>query len=80
MDRLEMVIELVQEAKREKKRLENYEKEYRNALQNDRAFNLGYRTRSEVDEKYHPLPKKSVVNDNLKMARRILLGEYMKGC
>ena len=77
MDRLDMALELIQEAKTEKKRLKDYEKEYKKALENDRAFNLGYRTRMEVDEKYYPLPKKSVVNDNLKMARRILLGEYM---
>jgi hypothetical protein len=35
--------------------------------------------RYEVEAKYSPLPHKSVINDNLKIARRILLGEYEKG-
>ena len=77
MDRLEMAIELIREAIEEKKRLEIYRKE-RSKIPNhtDPKF------REAMDkfyEKYPSPPKKSIVNDNIKMARRLLLGEYEKG-
>ena len=77
MDRLEMAIELIREAIAEKKRFEAYEK--------DRAKLPSYKNpkyREAVNEfykKYPTSPKKSIVNENIKMTRRLLLGEYMKG-
>lgn len=76
MDRLDMVLELVQEAKTEREALAKYEREYNEALEKDLKTG-GYKERSKVWEKYTPTPKKSHVNDNLKMARRIPAGEYM---
>lgn len=72
MDRLEMVISLIEEAKVERDRLIAYEK----ALKK-----IGYKwcpERYEIEKKFSPTPRKSIVNDNLKIARRILLGEYLK--
>lgn len=75
MDRLDMALALIQEAKEEKALLEKYEK--------DNSKLPGYGEpgyREAIDDffkKYPKTPHKSVVNDNLKMARRILIGEYM---
>ena len=77
MDRLEIALELIREAMDEKKRLEIYQRE--------RAKLPGYgspdyrEALNKFYEKYPSSPKKSIINDNIKMARRILLGEYMKG-
>ena len=74
MDRLEMAIELIREAIDEKKRLEAYDK--------DRSKLPDYKDPREAlgkfYDKYPSAPKKSIVNDNIKMARRLLLGEYKK--
>lgn len=79
MDRLDMAIALIQEAKEEKERLVNYEKEYAEAWKLDREITDGdrWKNRNKVFNKYPRTPKKSVVNDNLKMARRLLVDEYM---
>lgn len=37
-----------------------------------------WENRDKVYRAYSPTPKKSVVNDNLKMACHIIIGEYMK--
>ena len=77
MDRLEMAIELIREAIDEKKRLEAYDKEHSKLPKyGDPNF------REAIDkfyDKYPSPPKKSIINDNIKMARRLLLGEYVKG-
>ena len=79
MDRLEMAIELINEVRLERDRLEDYKREYREAFEKDSTYpGYTFKNRFEVMDKYSPLPKKSVINDYLKMARRILLGEYMK--
>ena len=73
MDRLDMAIALIQEAKEERKRLEAMNKEID-------KIGLGvdyWDKRMEIENRYSPTPHKSVINDNLKMARRILIGEYM---
>lgn len=70
MDRLDMALELIREAQEEKKRLEAFNNEYAKAS--------GWEEISKLYDKYSPTPKKSVINDNLKMARRIIIGEYMK--
>lgn len=77
MDRLEMAIELIREAIDEKKRLEIYEKEF-SKLPKFGDPNRG-RAIDEFFAKYPSSPKKSIINDNIKMARRLLLGEYVKG-
>ena len=77
MDRLEMAIELIREAIDEKKRLEAYDKDY-SKLPDYRDPNYREALRKFYD-KYPSSPKKSIINDNIKMARRLLLGEYVKG-
>ena len=77
MCRLEMAIELIREAIDEKKRLEIYEKE-RSKLPSYRDPNFR-EALSKFYDKYPSSPKKSIINDNIKMARRLLLGEYEKG-
>ena len=77
MDRLEIALELIREAKAEKERIEIYEKD-RSKLPDYRDLNYREEIRKFYD-KYPTAPKKSIVNDNIKMARRLLLGEYMKG-
>ena len=74
MDRLEMAIELIQEAIAMKNYIENYNKDY-SKLPNYSSPNHREAI-AKFHEKYPVSPKKSIVNDNLKMARRFLLGEY----
>lgn len=76
MDRLDMAIALLEEAKEEKKRLEQFKKaeanlpKYGDPDYHAIDWQVFYR-------KWTPLPKKSIVNDNIKMARRLLLSERM---
>ncbi len=79
MDRLDMALALIQEAKEEKARLEAFTAEYNRAAEIDLRDPEKYSwvERQKVYNKFTPTPHKSVVNDNLKMARRILAGEYM---
>ena len=75
MDRLDMAIALLEEAKEEKARLAKYEKDYSNIPKYGAP---GYwEAWDKMIKKYPRTPKKSVINDNIKMARRILVGEYM---
>ena len=73
MDRLDMAIALIQEAKEERKRLEAMKKEIAKIPRGSDYWNMRY----DIERRYTPTPHKSVINDNLKMARRILIGEYM---
>lgn len=79
MDRLDMALSLIQEAKEEKARLEAFTAEYDRASKIDLRDpeNYSWAERQKVYNKFTPTPHKSVVNDNLKMARRILVGEYV---
>lgn len=77
MDRLDMAIELILEAQEEKNRLIDFERDYNEALTKDYEAH-SWENRDKVYRAYSPTPKKSVFNDNLKMARRIIIGEYMK--
>lgn len=75
MDRLDMAISLIQEAKSERENLKIYDKEHEKL---PKWGDPGYwEAWSKFVRRFPRAPKKSVVNDNLKMARRILLGEYM---
>ena len=73
MDRLKIAIALIQEAEAEKKRFEAMEKEI------DKIPRDGFymKRRYEIEARYSPIPRKSVVNDDLKIARRLLALEYM---
>ena len=73
MDRLDMAVALIQEAKEERKRLEAMEKEIAKIPRGPDYW----RNRCEIENRYSPTPHKSVVNDNLKTARRLLAREYM---
>lgn len=75
MTRLDMAIALLQEAKKQKELLEEFESDSEDLPaygDPDRpvAVEAFYR-------KWRKIPKKSVINDNIKMARRLLLDEYM---
>ena len=73
MDRLDMALALIQEAKEERKRLEAMKKEIDKI-----GLGVGYwDKRMEIENRYRPTPHKSVVNDNLKTARRLLALEYI---
>ena len=73
MDRLDMALALIREAKEEKKRLEAMEKEI-----DKLPLTAGYwNRRYEIEARYKPTPHKSVINDNIKTARRLLALEYM---
>lgn len=75
MDKLDIALALIEEAKAEKKRLKEYQKEYANLPDYSSANH--WEAWRKLDEKYSPVPKKSVINDNLKMARRYLRDEYI---
>lgn len=79
MNRLDMAIALIQEAKEEKVKLEAFTAEYNLAAEIDLGDpeKYSYAERQKVYNKFTPTPHKSIVNDNLKMARRLLAGEYM---
>lgn len=73
-----MAIALIEEAQEERNRLIAYKREYEKVRVKDNEDpNSFYKHRGEVDKAFTPTPHKSKVNDNLKMARRIILGEYM---
>lgn len=78
MDRLDMALALIEEARNEKKRLEAYNQEYDKAFELDLKSGYSWAERNKVNQKYRPIPTKATINDCIKMARRILAGEYVK--
>lgn len=76
MDRLDIVLALIQEAKEEKRRLEAMEMEIAKIPKNLNPIDY-CRFRYEIDDRYSPIPHKSIVNDNIKIARRLLALEYL---
>ena len=76
MDRLSMAIALIQEAQEEKKRLAEYNAALEEVPPHDHPDH--WKALIEVYKKFSPTPKKSVINDNLKMARRLLIAEYVR--
>lgn len=70
MDRLEMAMALIEEAKAEKARLDKYNGEIQKLF---KTKGWTWQQRYEIDKRYSPVPKKSVINDNIKTARRLLL-------
>lgn len=77
MDRLDMAIALLQEAKVEKERLAEYNKEYSKISHYGSPDYDPEREQKFWSKWWTRIPKKSVINDNIKMARRLLLGEYV---
>lgn len=75
MDRLDIAISLIREAQGEAARIRmmNRDIEKLKGLDDENYFKI----RREIEKKYYPLPHKSIVNDNLKLARRILKDEYL---
>ncbi len=71
MDNFDMVIELLREAQEEAIRYESFQRGYENLSV------MGESDREKFWRKFKTIPKKSIVNDNIKLARRLLLKEYM---
>lgn len=71
MDNFDMAMALIKEAQEEKRKLEAYLNERSKTDRwDDSAWDAFFR-------KWRKEPHRSVVNDNLKLARRLLLKEYM---
>ena len=78
MNKLDIAIALLEEARDERERLEKLNGEL------DKLRSQGIRGTDYLNRRYlieagfQPVPHKAHINDNIKVARRILLGEYMK--
>lgn len=72
MDNFDMAVALIKEAQEEKRKYEEHHKAYMAVLDNPapRDWQTFYHEHPET-------PRKSIVNDNIKLARRLLLKEYM---
>lgn len=74
MDKLDLALELVRIAKNERNRLDAYNKEIKAFYASgSRSWEERYR----IEQRYSPTPHKSVINDSLKLARRMLAEEYV---
>lgn len=71
MDNFDMAMALIKEAQEEKRKLKVYQEELEKL---DRWNNVAH---AAFFRKWPTSPKKSVVNDNIKLARRLLMKEYM---
>ena len=69
MNDIDVALHLIIEAKAE---MERY-----NAYQHDLSVAKDWKERDEVYKRYETTPTKAIVNDNLKMARRLLKKAYM---
>lgn len=74
MDKLDIALELIQRAQKERNRLNALDKMLDAARQKP---DFNWRVQVEIESKFGAMPHKSVVNDSLKMARRILKEEYI---
>ena len=70
MDNFDMAVALIKEAQRERDLVHAYEKDTREAHETSNFDSYFKRW-------YPGVPRKSIVNDNIKLARRLLLKEYM---
>ena len=75
MDRFDMAVGLILEAQAEKQRLEKMNAEMEKVKAKNPDY--GWIDLIEVEQKYSPTPRKSVVNENIKMARRLLMLERL---
>ena len=79
MDRLDMAVALIREVQEARVKEISYKKEYDKAEEIDRrSQDWDYTERSKVDKKYGRILSKYGRNENLKIARRILVDEYEK--
>lgn len=72
MDNFDMALLLIKEAQQEKRKYEEYRKDYKKILNTSSLKDW-----DAFFKEYPETPHKSIVNDNIKMARRLLLKEYM---
>ena len=77
MDKLEVAVELIRRAQQERKRPDAYTKEIERLRSNPPGGRAYWDERSKIELKYSPTPRKSVINDSLRMARRLLIEEYV---
>lgn len=71
MDNFDMAVALIKEAQEEKRKYEERHEAWLATLNSDQKdWQTFYHKHPET-------PKKSIVNDNIKMARRLLVKEYM---
>lgn len=70
MDNLDVAIHLLQEAKKNRDKLEAYKYELQLGYDGDELH--------ELLRRYTPTPTVASVNDNLKMARKLILKEYIQ--
>ena len=76
MDNLTLAIEILTRCETEKKRLEEYEKEYAEVEKAEEGFT--WKKWNEVYNKYKPIPKKTQINSGIKCARKLLVESYIK--
>lgn len=74
MDKLDLALELIRRAQHERNRINTLNKML-DAARREPGYD--WRVRMEIESKFGATPHKSVVNDSLKMARRILKEEYI---
>lgn len=75
MDKLDLAIALLSEARKERTNLHIYTLDYEN-LPSPGSPGY-YEALNELDNKYPRIPTKSIINDKIKMARRLLLESYL---
>ena len=73
MDNFDVAIALLREAQKEKARLKSMNAEIEK-LSGSPDY---WKARSSIESRYVSLPRKSVVNDNIKTARRLLMRERL---
>lgn len=74
MDKFEMATALIERAQSESMRLTKLEQVLEKAR---KAPGYTWKDQCKIEEQFSPLPHKSVVNDCLKMARRLLKEAYI---
>lgn len=72
MDNFDIVMALIKEAQEEKRKYEAHHKAYMAVLNSD---DMDWKT---FYHEHPETPRKSIVNDNIKLARRLLLKEYVR--
>ena len=80
MDKLQMAINLLQEAQEEKERLKEYELDHAvlgTSMTNEEHHEAFCKFYEKWHGRHSKPPKKQHINDNIKMARRLLLDEYV---
>ena len=76
-DDLAIAIHLLQEAKEERDRYNEYLRRCSELYGKDLPSHERDKIRAEIFRDFPHEPKKSIVNDNIKIARRLLMKEYI---